>query len=175
MCLCEGGSPGGGSGDMTSDITTVTADGATSGAPCVRPGRRQAVCAHGERCGSPARHPHRRRDVRAHVHTYGLTDVIDPGGNTGELSPLSPADTRPSCARWPGSQPVEHTGSVRHSVVSSHGTSTSNVRLIGRQMPVPSSGLDPYIPGHRSAEATLIQLRGGGPGGRSTRVCRAWC
>ena len=74
---------------MTSDITTVTADGATSGAPCVRPDRSQTVCTHGERYGSPARHPHRRRDVRAHVHTYGLTDVIDPGGNTGEMSSLT--------------------------------------------------------------------------------------
>lgn len=173
--MCEGGSPGGGSGDMTSDITTVTADGATSGAPCVRPGRSQTVCTHGERYGSPARHPHRRRDVRAHVHTYGLTDVIDPGGNTGELSPL----TRRTPARHTRDGPAVSQSKTldpsRHSVVSSHDTSTSNVRLIGRQTPVPSSGLNPYIPGHRSAEATLIQLCGGGPGGRSTRVYRAWC
>ena len=162
--MCEGGSPGGGSGDMTSDVTAVTADGATSGAPCVRPGRSQAVCARGERYGSPARAPHRRRDVCARVRTYGLTDVIDPGGNT--------VNYRIS----PGSKPAAHAGAApavsssntrdltRHSVVSSHGTSASKARLIGRRLPVPSSGFDPYIAGHRFTEATRGSVHGGGAG-----------
>jgi len=155
--VCECGSPGGGSGDMTSDITTVTTDGATSGAPCVRPGARQAVWAHGKRCGSPARHSHRRCDVCTRVRTYVLTDVIDPGGNTGEVSPLT--RRTPAYHACAGRAAIQSNtrGLYGHSVVSSHGTAASKARLIGRQLPVPSSGRDPYVAGHRFTAATLSQ------------------
>lgn len=142
---------------MTSDVTAVTADGATSGAPCVRPGRSQAVCAHGERRGSPARHPHRRRGVCARVPTYGLTDVIDPGGNTGEVSFLTRrTSVRHACAVPPVSQAnTRDPYATRPCLRTAHRTSKG--RLIVRHWPVPSSGRDPYIAGHGFIEATLSQ------------------
>ena len=151
--MCEVGSLGGGSGDMTSDVTAVTANCATSGALCVRPGGRQAVCAYRERCGSPAR----RRDVCTRVRTYGLTDVIDPGGNTVKRRISARRTAAPSCVAAPavGSSNTRDPYATRSCLRPAHWT--SKARLIGRQSPVPSSGLDPYIPGHRVTEATLIQ------------------
>jgi hypothetical protein len=158
--VCETRSLRGGSGDMPSDVTAVTTNCAASGALCVRPGGRQAVCAYRERCGTPAR----TRDVRTRVRTYGLTDVIDPGGNTV------------TCRNQPGGRPHRHAW-VAPAVGSSNtrdpyatrsclrpGTLTSKARLIGRRSPVPSSGLDPYIAGHRVTEATLIQRAWGRAG-----------
>jgi len=162
--VCECGSPGGGSGDITSYVTPVTTDGATSGAPCVRPGARQAVCPHGETRGSPARHSHRRRDVCARVRTYVLTDVTDPGGNTGEMSPLTRWTPAYHACAGPAAIQSNTRDPFRHSVVSSRGTATSKARLIGRQLPVPSSGRDPYVAGHRFTAATLSQRAWGGAG-----------
>ena len=121
--MCEVGSLGGGSGDMTSDVTAVTANCATSGALCVRPGGRQAVCAYGERCGSPAR----RRDVCTRVRTYGLTDVIDPGGNTVNV------------ASQPGGRPHRHAWLPRPSARRTHGIRTPLGRVFARHIDVESA------------------------------------
>ena len=150
--MCQGGSPDGGSGDMTSNATTVTTDGATSGAPQVRPGERRAVRTHVERYGSPAKQPHRRRDVCTRVRTYGLTDVIAPDGNTGEVSPL----TRRKSARHACAGPAVSRSNTRDPYATwpclhtAH--RTAEWRLIKRQWPVLSSGIDPYVPGHGSLQ-----------------------
>lgn len=166
------GSPGGGSGGATSDVTTVTTDGATSGATGVSPRCRPTACAHGQRCGSSGRHPPRRRDVCAHVCTYGGTDVVDPGGNTGELSPLM--RRMPAC--HPGVGPVVSQSNARDPYATwpclRAGQLPPKGRFIGRQSSVRASGVDPYMRGQRCIRATLIHCGWGrGPGGRSTRVC----
>jgi hypothetical protein len=169
------GSPGGGSGDATSNVTTVTTDGATSGATGVSPRCRPSACAHGQRGGSSARHPHHRRDVCAHVCTYGRTDVVDPGGNTGELSPL----TRCMPACHPRVGPAVSQSNTRDPYATwsclRAAQQPSKGRFIGRQSSVLSSGVDPYMPGQRCIRATLI-LCGWerGRASRFTRVCTTW-